>query len=270
MNCMKLKIIVAFSLLLSLLSCGGPTSTDYNKAVAEVKMLRDSLDLVKKELNAYMYSPSKLCANIDVLYKADSLQSLQNIAAELAKYHPESKELKEVNSMISDIEARRHRIAAEETSKRMRAVDKLKKNYDDVSGITWYQNPYFVHYNNSNLLSMYIGKSEDNVWLRLVMSYEGEDWIFFENAYLSYEGNTREIIFDKFRDKKSDHDTRVWEWIDVSVDEETLGFIQNFANGKSPKMRLTGKYSKTRNISNKEINALKDILLAYDVLKKGI
>ena len=41
-------------------------------------------------------------------------------------------------------------------------------------------------------------------------------------------------------------------------------------NGKSVKMRLSGKYSKTRDLSVNEIKAIKDVLLAYDVLKEEL
>ena len=38
-------------------------------------------------------------------------------------------------------------------------------------------------------------------------------------------------------------------------------------NGKSVKMRLSGKYTNTRKLTNTEIKAIKDVLLAYDVLE---
>ena len=38
-------------------------------------------------------------------------------------------------------------------------------------------------------------------------------------------------------------------------------------NGKSVKMRLSGKYTHTRNLTSTEIKAIKDVLLAYDVLQ---
>ena len=56
--------------------------------------------------------------------------------------------------------------------------------------------------------------------LRLKMSYSGDDWIFFKNAYLSYNGNTREISFNEYQEKESDNSGgEVWEWIDVSIDD---------------------------------------------------
>lgn len=119
-------------------------------------------------------------------------------------------------------------------------------------------------------MSVYIGKDSSKTWLRLLMSYKGEDWIFFEKAYLSYEGNTIQIPFDKYKEKDSDNSGGyVWEWIDVKVDSSLLSFLKDFSNGKSQKMRLSGKYVKTRNLSVKEVKALQDVLLAYDVLVNG-
>lgn len=98
------------------------------------------------------------------------------------------------------------------------------------------------------------------------MSYEGDDWIFFTSAYLSYDGNTKYIPFDEYREKKTDNNTRVWEWIDVGVDDDLISYLNNMVNGKNVKMRLSGKYTHTRNLTSTEIKAIKDVLLAYDVL----
>lgn len=174
------------------------------------------------------------------------------------------------NKKLEDKERKEREAKEAAERKRMQAVTKLRKTYDDVSGITWYENPYFTHYDNINSTSICIGKSGSSVWLRLKMSYKGEDWIFFENAYLSYDGNTKQIYFNKYDDKESDNSGgSVWEWIDVSVDNSMLAFLKKMVNGKSLKMRLSGKYTKTKTLSSTEIKALKDVLLAYDVLVNG-
>lgn len=255
-------------LALILSSCGVDQSK-YDNLVKENKELKTKIEQMQKELKAYELSPSILCANITTLFEEDNLDELQKIRETLSKYHPMSMELKQVNEFCEKIKAKRKAAKEAEEKERMKAVNKLKKKYDDVSGTTWYQNPYFTHYTNSNLTSLYIGKDESSVWLRLKMSYYGDSWIFFDSAYLSYDGNTREIIFNEYRDKKTENDTEVWEWIDVSVDSGLLSFLREMVKGKSLKMRLSGKYTKTRNLSSKEIQAMKDILLAYDVLKFG-
>ena len=234
---------------------------------AEVTLLRDSLNKVIPELEGYRNDPDKLCSNVDELYKSGNVDELNVIKDKLAKYHPESEQYTKVSNLIEKYEAEQIKKAEAEKKARLKAVSKLRKKYDDINHITWYYNPYFTHYTNTNYTSIYIGQSESSLWLRLMMSYEGDDWIFFESAYLSYDGNTYYVPFDKYREKETENDTRVWEWIDVSVNDELLSFLKKMVNGKSVKMRLTGKYSKTRNLSSTEIKAIKDVLLAYDVLK---
>ena len=234
---------------------------------SEVTQLRDSLNKVMPELEGYRNSPEKLCSNIDDLYKAGDIYELKSIKDKLGKYHPESKEYTIVKDLVSKYESEQLKKAEEEKKARLKAVSKLKKKYDDINHTTWFYNPYFTHYTNTNHTSIYMGKSESSIWLRLKMSYEGEDWIFFDSAYLSYDGNTYYVPFDKYREKETENDTRVWEWIDVNVDEDMLSFLKKMINGKSVKMRLSGKYSHTRNLTSSEIKGIKDVLIAYDVLK---
>ena len=98
-----------------------------------------------------------------------------------------------------------------------------------------------------------MGKREHGKpWLRLIMSYYGDNWIFFDSAYLSYDGNTWEISFNEYEDKKSDNDSSCWEWIDVGVDEYLLAYLKEMVNGKTLKMRLRGKYQKDKVLSTAE------------------
>ena len=249
-----------------LVSCNQSKITEMQTTIAS---LRDSLNILTEQLNAYRSSPEKLCANVEKLYQDENLAELERIDSVLSIYHPESAEATVVSNLISKLETTFEKRAEAEKQKRLKAVTKLKKNYDDVSGITWYYNPYFTHYNDINSMSLYIGQKQNDIWLRLRMSYEGDDWIFFEKAYISYEGNTIEIPFDRYRDKESDNSGgSVWEWIDVPVSDAMLKFLTDASKSNDIKMRLSGKYTKTRNLSYNERQALKDMLLAYDVLLK--
>ena len=271
-----LLLMMLLSLLIGISSCVSKSKYDKLEILkkdveSENTMLRDKITELEKELEIYRFSPEKLCANIDELYRDDNWDSLHAIKVQLEYYHPEAKELAKVKQLLSKLEKNRKTKAEEMHRKRMRAVNKLKKKYDDVSNITWYYNPYFTHYTNTNLTSVYMGEKEGTVWLRLEMSYTGDDWIFFETAYLSYDGNTLPIVFDRYKDKESDNSGgSVWEWIDVPVDDEMLSFLKEMVKGKSVKMRLSGKYTKTRNLSTNEVRGIEDVLLAYDVLKNGI
>lgn len=250
---------------------------------ADVAALRDSVHMLEQhivalnnELDSYRNSPAKLLARMQHNYEKNQYDSINHIYNLLVKYHPESKAAHDAKIILDKVETERARVAAaqkaaEERAKqeRMKAVTKLKKEYDDVSGITWYYQRYFTHYNNTNRTSIYIGQNI-STWLRLKMSYYGSDWIFFDHAYLSYDGTTIEIPFNEYRDKETDNTDMVWEWIDVPVSDELLGHLRAMCNAKSVKMRLSGKYTNTRVLSKQEINGIKDILLAYDVLENGI
>ena len=103
------------------------------------------------------------------------------------------------------------------------------------------------------------------------MSYKADDWIFFEKAYLSYDGITKEIVFDSYNEKETDNDSGgISEWIDVKVSIDTESFLREFSKSKKAKMRFSGKYTKTRTLSYNERRGILDVLNGYDVLETGI
>lgn len=236
-----------------------------------LNQLRESRTTLLEELNRYKTAPEKIASNVDQLYKDGNISELNRISKMLQRYHPESKEAGIVAGLVTRYEADQRAKAEAEREAKRGALKKLKIKYDNVQNITWYYNNRFTHYNNSNHTSIYMGQHGDkgDVWLRLKMSYEGDDWIFFEHAYLSYDGNTIEIPFEKYKEKESDngYGGRVWEWIDVNVDSSILLFLSEMVEGKEVKMRLSGKYSKTRIIPSSEISAIKEVLLGYELLQ---
>ena len=270
---MKKRCILMLTVL-AYISCG-PSQLDYNSLLEknnelenEINVLKNDILTLETELENYRNSPDKLYLEASKLIDSKDIKSLTTLCEKIEKYHPTSNECKKAKSALQRLIKERDDSIKAEEAKRMQAVNKLKKKHDDVSGITWYENPYFTHYNDINRVSLYIGQDNSNVWLRLKMSYEGDNWIFFERAYLSYDGETKEIFFDQYRNKESDNSGgSVWEWIDVSVDDSLLSFLKEMVKGKSLKMRLSGKYTETRNITGNEKRALEEILLAFDVLK---
>lgn len=268
--------LILLSVMTFCIACG-PSTAEFENLKSENAVLKGQVDSLNKELDMYKYSPEKLLADAQLLAKNEdvNMEDLRRILAQINQYHPQATEGTKVQELIDEIiskdqaRARAEQLKAEkEKQERLKAVNRLKKKHDDVQGITWYYNPYFTHYNNRNLVSLYMGQTPGNVWLRLKMSYVGDDWIFFENAYLSYDGITREFPFNKYQDKESDNSGgEVWEWIDLSVSNDDLAFLKNMVNGKSVKMQLRGKYTNTRTVSANEIKAIREMILAYDVLQ---
>lgn len=260
----------------SILMACGPSQAEFNDLQGQNAALQQQVDSLNKELTAYKCSPEKLLATAKEANQKNDLKNLGEILAQAKEYHPETKECAEIKALYDQAKERAEAKKREEQARkekekqeRLAVVNKMKKEVDDVAGITWYYNSYFTHYNNSNHISLYIGKNSTSVWLRLMMSYTGDNWIFFDNAYLSYDGKTREIAFDKYQNKKTENEGGyVWEWIDVPVSAEDLAYLKKYAESDSPKMRLSGKYEKTRTLTKAEINALKEVITGYEVLKK--
>ena len=115
-------------------------------------------------------------------------------------------------------------------------------------------------------------KSNTNV-LRIKISYTGDSWLFFEKVYLSYDGYTSEIKFNKYEEKHTDVLTGgrgVAEWIDVKVLSSTsLYYLRGFANSPNAKIRLEGKsFGKDRNLGTFEKRGLIEVLDGLEALEK--
>jgi len=258
-------------LLIYILSCCSVfTSCDYNKMKYENVSLNNQLDSCKKVIRGYETDPHTLLFKAKEAYANKNIKKLTEFYELLKQYHPSALEFKAVLALKTSIEKYERDSIEKEKDLRMSCIKALDKNYDDVDGITWYSNSKFYHYEKANSTSLCIGKKNENIWLILKMSYTGDDWIFFKNAYLSYDGITKEIYFDEYKDKNTENDTGVWEWITIGVDDSLLEYLNKFQNGKVLKMRLSGKYTFTKDLSKKEVEGIKQILLAYDILKKEV
>lgn len=264
------RLFVFFSTAVIIIGCG-PTRQEYDALLAKKQELELEVLNLKQVIENYETTPDRLYCGVAELVANKDIEGLSALYSKFEKYHPASSECQKTKDALGKLVEEKETKERAEKAKRMQAVSKLKKQYDDISGCTWYYNPYFTHYENRNLVSLYIGQEGTTVWLRLKMSYEGEDWIFFEHAYLSYDENTITIPFDEYRDKKTDngYGGRVWEWIDVPVNDGLLTYLKGMVSGKTLKMRLSGKYTHTRVLTTNERKALQDELLAYDVLKNG-
>ena len=260
-------VLLFFAIVIGVVSCGVNTD-EYKRVAKENELLKDQLD--ELENNA-----ERLLSKIKLNYEEKNYTEVKSEYENLKNRHFDSPEFKEAtiiyNTVIEIEKDKEEKQKLEEEKlkqQRLSSLNRLKKEVDDVAGITWYKQSYFIHYCDSNRTSIYMGKNGDSIWLRLRMSYDGDDWIFFEHAYLSYEGNTIEITYNEYEDKESDNGGgSVWEWIDVPVTDDILNFLRSFAYSTEAKMRLSGKYTKMRTLTENERKGIIDILNGYDALK---
>lgn len=261
---MKNKTALFFTIAIILVIVVGKIHNSY------IEKKTDSLVVKNDGINSIANNekdPNVLYNDIIEFLKSDLVDLANNTFRELETDHPDFERLSEAEVLITDAK-RKNEIAAEEQEKRkIKTLSKLKKNYDDISGITWYTQHYFTHYVNRNLVSVSMGQRSGGApWLNLTMSYAGSDWIFFEKAYLSFEGNTMEIPFNHYKDKKTDVvDGGICEWIEVHSTD--ISFLELLSESKAAKVRYSGKYTKTRNLTANERKGINDVIEGYYALK---
>ena len=122
-------------------------------------------------------------------------------------------------------------------------------------------------YRNTNWMFPYLGKSGNSVYLRYVIQYEADDWLFIENVKVKtkYEDGSEKIIdlFSGYFDRDNES-ARIWEWTDIEVSEFMYQNLMDIYNAKSAKIRFQGRqYYKERNMTSNEFKALKNVINVY-------
>ena len=145
-----------------------------------------------------------------------------------------------------------------------RALKLFKKKKDEFEGNTFYRDPRTPYYSNVNFIYPYIGQKGDNYWLRLKFQYASDDWLFIDNAIILVDGEKFTVTGNWERDSNS----KIWEWLDISVKNNERLILEIIANSKSAKVRYNGsQYYKDRTITRKEKNIIKKTLGIFDNLK---
>lgn len=145
--------------------------------------------------------------------------------------------------------------------KKLQKRTTIKK--DEFSSNSFIETNKFKHYTNTNLISIYLSHHEYGCTPFLMLSYTGDEWIFFEDVVLKSGDDILNVSFDRYQDKKTDHDSDVWEWLNMRASSDVIDFLENASNNGDLKIRLRGKYNKDRIVSKKEISALKDMIQIY-------
>lgn len=134
---------------------------------------------------------------------------------------------------------------------------------DEFSSYSYIETNKFKHYVNKNLISIYLSQDEYECTPFLKLSYTGYDWLFFEDVVLKSGDDILDVPFNPYKDKETDRGSVVWEWLNMRASTDVIDFLENASNKGDLRIRLSGKYSKDRTVSKKEISALKDMIQLY-------
>lgn len=264
-------ITIATALILG--SCGVPQE-DFDKLQSENKEL-------KQQLEECQFGAGKLLSQATAFFddkKYEKCKSEINILLEKHSGSSEAEKGKELfekaNLELEKLAEAKKREEVERVRKEKQrlanATKKMRKKYDDMKGITWYYDKTSPKYVNSRTnVNAYIGKRDNgSPFMRLVIQYVADDWLFIEKYIIKVDGKTYTITEEKYGEIETDNGSGgIWEWLDRSVDTDEYEIIKAIANGKNVKIRFSGKqYYKDRTVSYKEKVALKNIIDAYEAL----
>ncbi len=112
----------------------------------------------------------------------------------------------------------------------------------------------------------YFGSKISSKWLRFKAMYTGYDWIFFESIKIISNSNTYERKYSYSDITKNNAGGKVWEYVDISMGELESKIIDDLSNGGG-KVRFSGKYSSTKEISISQAREIKAVLELYKVTK---
>lgn len=259
-----MKAMTKISVILIICSvCGCVSKSNY-------ELLKSENEKLKKELDECKFGADKLLTQAQTYYDKKEYEQCLNTISELGIKHPESAEYKlglELKEKIELAKAENLRIEKERLAQ---ATSKMRKEYDEMKGITWYYDKTSPQYVNSrSALYAYIGQEEvGEPILRLVITYTSEDWLFIEKYLIKVDERTYTISEDSYGEIKTDNGYGgVWEWIDRAVSDTEYEILNAIANGKAVKIRYEGsEYYKDRDITSSEKQALKNVLDAYKSL----
>ncbi|PKK35114.1 hypothetical protein BWI96_18855 [Siphonobacter sp. SORGH_AS_0500] len=157
-------------------------------------------------------------------------------------------------------ESKPTKVSEEEVAK---ALKPLRKSYDEFKKIGWYYAPNGFRYKSDNQVSAYMGKEGENIWLRFVVAYSGDDWLFVKGCKILTDKNDYDIIPENdFERDNAGGD--VWEWIDETMTPTYFSMLEDISTSKKAKIRYNGnQYYHDRNITQREKQAIATILKAY-------
>lgn len=147
---------------------------------------------------------------------------------------------------------------------------KMRIKEDAIAGITWFTDKSSPNYLNTNAFYAYIGRDINyKAWLRLIIRYCGDDWLFINKIIINVDGENYQITENEYDEFKSDNSGgQVWEYVDRKVTDSEYEIIKKVSESTKANVRFSGKqYYKDITISQQQKQALKNIVELYEIFK---
>ena len=152
---------------------------------------------------------------------------------------------------------------------RQKILATLKASKDDFQKATFYQHPRTPVLGSQ--VYLYIAESDDHYTLRLVATYEGEDWIFWDKLLFKVGEQVITLDAGRFNVKRDNSSGKVWETVDLpviagTVGHEKLNFTETtalvfaaLAKAEAASMRFQGEHVSDRQIPKAELARFQEV-----------
>lgn len=274
-----MKKIILVVLTFFLFSC--VPRQDFDNLQLDNKKLNKEIRELKLQLEECQFGAGKLLDKILILFEEKNYIKCKNEISLLLKTHAGSVEAKEGHVILDKINKEEQKIAKinkEEREKKLKkeklrlseATKRMRVQYDDMDGISWYYDKSSPQYASSTGLYIYIGKRNSSIlpWMRLRIQYSADNWLFVEKFKIKVDGQTFIINEEKYGEIERDSGRGdIWEWLDRGVGNSEYEIIKAVANGKDVKIRYIGKkYHVDKTITAQQKQALKNVIDAYEAI----
>ena len=199
----------------------------------------------------------------------DNIAEIEDIKNAYDALSPEAK------SFVPNAAAIEEALTTLQNMKRQQGEDILatmKADEDIFQKITFYYPSAWKWYDSNTwaadercFILPYVGRQNDNVWLRCVYNYTGSDWVFYKKVYIVTDNNTYTKSFKYFDIVHDNSGGDVWEYIDDEVTSSDIEMFKDMANSSAVYVRFEGDdYAHDMQLLDKDKQALGDAVAVYE------
>jgi len=217
--------------------------------VLKINQLENENKKLKEKLDQLMNAPARLKALAKNHIEKKEGAKAKTLLVSLINSHPEEKYNKDTKHLLMLAEK-----LIKKEIERKKKLEKEKKRLiekymyidkDDIENIIWYM-PKDALYNTEDfsMIYAYIGQkaSGGKPWLRIVVQYVNDDWLFVKKFVILADGKRYEYIKD-FKRKVLKNSNRIREKVDFYAEDSDIEMLKSLAKAKDRKVRFYGSDS---------------------------
>lgn len=195
---------------------------------------------------------------------SDASAAYKNASTEVQKLVKNYDKLKEAETKLKALKKKR----AEELLPNLRGAEDTvqKAHYYFPKQIPWYDGNWCV--DERSFVLPYFSKQNNDVYLRLICHYTGDDWVFYNNIIFAVDDKRYTKVCNSSDISRDNGGGVVWETYDKEASDSDIKLLKEIANSSKTIVRFEGKdrqHDFTVNSADKK--AISELLIVYEGLK---